>query len=189
MAMIWRGFESISPSGGGIFDVNGEPFDVWHPRVMHRIPHVPPCVAENWLHRHWGLSPYYWLPLARLRFEKQRWANAKVLGIGEGLEPRWSPGWGEELGRQGSVHNQMWLGRYMLEHRTWPAPIIVLDNSAGLVDPFGERLARFHLIEGHMRSAFHHHLATHGLARDEHEVWLTAIAEPKRRARRPAATE
>lgn len=42
----------------------------------------------------------------------------------------------------------------MLEHGTWPVPIIVLDNAAGICTPDDEPMARWHLFEGHMRSAY-----------------------------------
>ena len=178
MDLIWRGFRHIAPHG----DVwNKEPFAEWYARVKDEIPHVPACVAESWIHRHWGYSPYYWLPLARLRFEKQSWTNSEILRIGEGLADRdrpFSPEWSDEFGHEKSYARESWLGRYMLEHRTWPAPIIVLDNTRRRVRDrrWITPLARFHLIEGHRRSAYHHYLATHGLALDAHEVWLVTIA-------------
>jgi hypothetical protein len=177
--MIWRAFEHIAPRGA---EFDKEPFEAWFAHVRGDIPHVPACVAETWIHRNWGYSGYHWLPLARLRFEKQRWANAEVLRIGEGLEhPQWSRSWSEELGRVGSAHRQSWVGRFMLEHRTWPAPILVLDNPRRRVtDPSRERLARIHLIEGRVRAAYHHHLATHGLALAEHDVWVAKIARASR---------
>lgn len=169
----WRGFEHLAPEGRG---VEQEPFARWWSRVARELPHVPACVAEHWLHRNWGCSAYWWLPLDRLRFERQEWSNAEVLRIGEGEEPTWPRLWSDELGREDSVHRRSWLGWYMWKHRTWPAPILVLDNPDGLVAPDGRRLARRHLLEGRMRSAFHHHLATHGLALPRHEVWWATLA-------------
>ncbi len=175
----WNGIGHLRPTGDGF---RREPFERWFARVQSNIQHVPKCVAEQWLHRHWGYSPYHWLPIADLRFQRQAWGHDAILRIGEGEEPRWSPCWPEQLGVVGSTWAEMWLGKHMVAHGTWPVPIIVLDNVDGLKCPFGEPLARIHLIEGHMRSAFIHHLIKTGKAKVDHDVWvatLTARAPPE----------
>jgi hypothetical protein len=178
----WHDLHHLAPQGE---EALPEGFERWHQRVRAEIPDVPECVARNWLHRHWDQTPYDWLPLLRMRFEKQRWNNATILDLSEGTKRRRTlEYWSQELGREGSPHQRCWLGRYMLEHKTWPAPIIVLDNARGLADPGGVPLGLYHLIEGHMRSAFHHYLATRGLALDAHEVWVAGIVTGQRERRR-----
>lgn len=177
---MWEEFDQLSVSGQG---EDREPFDRWYERVREEIPHVPPCVAEHWLYRHESRTPYTWLPLGRLRFEQQTWDLARVLKIGEGVEPNWSPSWSEELGHV-SWRRETELGEYMLAHGTWPFPIIVLDNDGAVQPPQGCELARWHLIEGHMRSAYMDHLAKTQQAKPQHQVWVATIAPEE-----PAASE
>lgn len=166
-------FGQLSVSGDGEIR---EPFDRWHARVREEIPHVPDCVAEHWLYRHESHTPYTWLPLSRLRFDLQTWDLARVRKIGEGIEPRWCPDWSDALGTD-PIHRETWLGQYMLEHGTWPVPIIVLDNAPGICSPDDDPLARWHLIEGHMRSAYLDHLAKTQKAQSHHQVWVTTIVD------------
>lgn len=166
-------FDQLAVSGEG---EDQEEFEQWHQRVREQIPHVPACVAEHWLCRHGIHTPYDWLPLSRMRFERETWGLARVLSIGEGVEPLWSPNWSEDLDTDPN-HYESELGQYMLANGTWPVPIIVLDNEAGLQSPDGEPLARWHLIEGHMRSAYMDHLAKTGQAKETHQVWVTTIVD------------
>ncbi len=78
--MGWHGFEDLAPYGHET--VSEEPFVDWWRRVRPAIPHVPECVAEQWLHRHWGHSSYEsCLPLGRMRFELQSWPLEALEGI------------------------------------------------------------------------------------------------------------
>ncbi len=166
-------FDRLSVSGEG---EDQEEFEQWHQRVREQIPHVPACVAEHWLYRHGIHTPYDWLPLSRMRFKQETWELARILSIGEGVEPQWSPNWAEELETDPN-HYESELGQYMLDSGTWPVPIIVLDNETGLQSSDDEPLARWHLIEGHMRSAYMDHLAKTGRAKETHQVWVTTIID------------
>lgn len=166
-------FDQLSVSGEG---ETCEPFERWHDRVREEIPHVPACVAEHWLYRHGSGTPYTWLPLSRLRFQLQTWDLAQVQQIGEGIEPRWCPGWSDALGTD-RHRRESSLGQYMLEHGTWPVPIIVLDNAAGICAPDDEPMARWHLIESHMRSAYIDHLAKTQKAQSHHQVWVATMVD------------
>jgi hypothetical protein len=44
------------------------PFSQWWPRVCRNFPGVPENVGEQWLHRHWGRSPYRWLRLREYQY-------------------------------------------------------------------------------------------------------------------------
>lgn len=170
---MFEEFDRLSVSGEG---EDQEAFEQWHQRVREQIPHVPACVAEHWLYRHGIHTPYCWLPLGRMRFKQETWDLARVLKIGEGVEPLWSPGWGEELEKD-RHHYESDLGQYMLTNGTWPVPIIVLDNEVGLRNPDDQALARWHLIEGHMRSAYLDHLAKTGQAQGTHQVWVATVID------------
>ena len=153
-----------------------ESFDRWLTRVRGDIPHVPACVAENWLYQHGVHTPYAWLPLSRLRFDLQTWDLARVLKIDEGVDPLWCLSWSEGLGTE-SLRRESRLGQYMLSHGTWPVPIIVLDNAGGIQSPHGAPIARWHLVEGHMRSAYMDHLAKSGQAQAQHQVWVATVVD------------
>jgi hypothetical protein len=174
------GVKHIAPHGPG------EPFESWFARVKSQVSHLPRCVAGSWVHRNWGGSEYDWLPLQCLRFERHMWSVQQVLGITGGVEPSWARPRSEGLASGCWPHATTWLGRYMLENHTWPVPIIVLDNPAGLSDPSGRRLNRHHLLEGHNRYAYFHHLVRSGNVLSEHAVWLASLelAEKNGTARR-----
>lgn len=128
-----------------------EPFTEWYPRVREHITNVPEDVAEQWVHDHWGHSPYESLPLEQLQFERQRWSLADIDRV------RFGRDWGENANDAYRLDDEQLqrtpLAQYMLKEKTWPRPIIVLDNQHGLVNR-GEQLARWHLIEGHTRLTY-----------------------------------
>jgi len=159
----------------GESELDREPFIEWYPRVREHIANVPEDVAEQWVHDHWGHSPYESLPLTLLQFERQRWSLADVDRV------RFGRDWGEnasDVHRLDDVHiQQTRLAQYMLKENTWPRPIIVLDNQHGLVNR-GEQLARWHLVEGHTRLTYLRCLQHKGVALPDHEVWCVRSPAP-----------
>ncbi len=166
-------FDQISVSGEG---QTREPFNRWHERVREDIPHVPACVAEQWLYRHERYTPYTWLPVSRLRFELQTWELARILKLGINLTDS-TPAILSDKEVVGCADNGTWVSQYMLAHGTWPVPIIVLDNAQGIKPPNDELIARWHLIEGHRRTDCLVDLAKKGLAKDSHQVWVLTVAD------------
>jgi hypothetical protein len=156
-----------------------ESFAEWHARVGHRIPQVPSNVAEHWIHRHWGHSPYEFLPLARLRFESQTWTLEKLRAVQFGWDSRSSA---SDLTRldQPMIRNTP-LARLMLAAGTWPEPIIVLDNDDGLLDDWRKPMRRWHLLEGHLRLTYLRCLEHKGQARPRHDLWLARLVPSRRR--------
>lgn len=54
-------------------------------------------VAEHWLYRHGILAPYDSLPIGRIRFKQETRELNRILSLGEGAEPLWSPNWSEDM--------------------------------------------------------------------------------------------
>lgn len=158
----------------GESELDREPFAEWYPRVREHIEHVPEDVADQWIHDNWAASPYEFLPLEQLRFERQRWTLSEIDRV------RFGRDWGEnasDVHRLDDEHvQQTWLAQFMLREKTWPRPIIVLDNQHGLVCR-GEQLARWHLLEGHLRLTYLRCLQHKGIALAEHEVWCVTPPE------------
>jgi hypothetical protein len=150
-----------------------EPFDEWHERVREYISHVPDSVAKEWNHRHWRHSPYEHLPLSQMHFERQTWPLAR-LG-----EVKFGKDWGESAADLTRLDQPMVrqapLAQMMLRDKTWPAPIIVLDNADGAQVHRGVPMARWHLLEGHQRLSFLRCLEHKNDALPYHDVWVVMI--------------
>lgn len=170
--MAWDGFEDIAPEGEGF---RKESFASWYPRAQARLPNVPACVAENWIHRHWDHSPFEWLPLDRLRFRSEQWSIADVLRIEAGPNWRALGGWVGLTDHHQQLHASSWVWRDMQTRGTWPVPVIVLDNKDGLPNPFGHPLPRWLLLEGHVRSETMRCLIAEQKALPTHIVWVASL--------------
>jgi len=155
---------------------NRELFAEWYPRVKEQLANVPADVAEHWLHRHWGHSPFYFLPLETMRFSQVQWSRRELDEVR--FTERWgnTPNWHDALVAAPEKHGGNWLFRHMASAGTWPAPIIVLDNAWGLVDPmFASPLPRLVLVEGHRRLEYIRAFFTMGKAMPQHSVWLAQV--------------
>ena len=47
---------------------NREAFDLWRDRCQVQVGHLHRMIAEQWIYKHWGESPYRHLPLEQLRW-------------------------------------------------------------------------------------------------------------------------
>ena len=133
------------------------PFDIWWLRAQASFPNVPENVAREWLHRHWKHSPYCYLISKNYTFELKQWETLK------NIRTRWSDLNADNAGalRKGKELMELrpewmpWVPRYMLEHRKFPAPIIVLDNRNGHHNEEYSAEVKlplaYVLIEGHTR--------------------------------------
>lgn len=163
------------------FEKNGAvktPFEEWWPRVKRHFPKVPDEVAQEWLHRHWGQSPFRWvqsniytfglekMPSSCLTSIRSSWSefkkdNSPALNQGKyicGDHP--DRPWGTD---------PIWLATYMRENCNFPTPIIVLDNTDDHLSdtnyykdirmPYPQNLV---LIEGHTRFNIGLHLQSIG---------------------------
>jgi hypothetical protein len=155
--------------------VHREPFDVYYARVNRHLPHFPESVWKDWLYEHFDfvLSEWEWLSWGNLRFSLEIWQTGTILkSVAPTNRPiieSWKLGLLQRRGFQRSN-----LGKYMIEQGTWPTPPLLFDNAQGLVNPDGERLNRYHLVEGHHRLAYLHALteSPHWQARPSHDLWV-----------------
>lgn len=137
------------------------------------LPHWPEEPLTEWLYRHYNnLETYEFLGYQSLRFERQTWHLEAIPGREAFADPRFCDNFSKGL--EARAQGRDWLARYMLEHGTWPTPILLLENIGGtLTYPSGEKLNQpYHLLEGHRRLAFLNALRQNVWALPNHEVWL-----------------
>jgi hypothetical protein len=57
-----------------------EPFTAWWARHSQALAHLEPRIAEQWVYRHWGQSPYDFLPIEGLQWRLETWPTQQILG-------------------------------------------------------------------------------------------------------------
>lgn len=115
-------------------------FNEWWPKVKSSFPTVPDIIAKDWLYRHWGTSPFGWIPSRSYRFTMEKLPadelpnvlnrvfqfeadNLRALDTGRHI-----------CGDHPGVPNRpwsrdpVWLLAYMRQHGNFPSPITILDN-------------------------------------------------------------
>lgn len=161
--------------GGGVLT----PFDEWWTRVSIKFPNVPEEVGREWLHRHWGHSPYHWLRSAAYCFELIDWKSNKLIEI----RSSWCnfQNGNKKCLEHGKhlVGLDYWPSRYMLNHHCFPTPLIVMDNRNGHLLREHPKQAiteiipnTFVLIEGHRRFNLGLYLASIGELDPIVNIWL-----------------
>lgn len=163
--------------GGGV----ETPFDEWWPRVRQSFSNVPDDVAEQWLHRHWGSSPFGWLISTRYRFENGTLSSEQLLDIWNTCDDT-----RDDAIKTGQfrVTQKFWVRDYMVEHGTFPVPIIVLDNSdahlasdADYPDSLEPR--PWILVEGHRRYEVAVGLQQQGKLQPTLPIWWMRRTRPR----------
>ncbi|MDO9473729.1 MAG: hypothetical protein Q7J28_11785 [Caulobacter sp.] len=148
---------------------NVEPFSQWWERNGHRFVGVDPLVLEQWVHRHFHLTPFK-LPLNGLVSRREAWTTDDILKRVHTSD------------RLSAGHDYQALGanwgQDMLALGTWRCPILVLETPNGLRQRAGDwPLARYALIEGHRRFRMLNALACRNEAAFEHDVLLIAYED------------
>ncbi len=137
------------------------------------LPNWPTELLIEWLHRYdHGMAKYCFLGFETLEFEKVTWKLRDVPGVEVYGDPRCFDDY-RDIDHDASIRAN-WLPRYMKEHGTWKAAIILLKNDGEIVAPdgFGPLRSPFHLIEGRRRLSYLNTLRERGEAKGEHDVWL-----------------
>lgn len=134
---------------GGYGGHDTEPFESYLKRWPASLSNFPSAVVKDWVWRHWGDFRHLWLDrgIEELRFDLNTYDDAEILQIGQ--FERWDDLADRHLDPKDPLNFS--LGRYMVEHGTFPVPIIVATNSHGLIHPRGYPMQPLHLIEGHRR--------------------------------------
>ncbi|KYK46009.1 hypothetical protein A1D31_34285 [Bradyrhizobium liaoningense] len=171
--------EHLTPPKDDRGNVDQEKFSEWWAWAKPFFLGVPDLVARYWLYEHWGWSPYRWVSSREHRFEEILWsANDlhKIRSEEDDLreDQTKSFSWGRRL-----IENKEYVyrtARYMLEHRTFPVPIVVMDNTDGHLNSANARAVNFPhayiLMEGHRRFSMALYLVSTNRLNPIVPVWL-----------------
>lgn len=154
------------------------PFDEWWTRVQPEFPNVPENVAKQWLHRHWGHSPYSWLRSKDYRFSLVIWDSDRLSEVGSGWG-NWSNDACFDHGECLVKSRDFWLRNHMVKHGAYPEPIIILDNGDGHIQRGQDNVPEYInfpvgyvLIEGHLRFNMSLYLVRIQRFCPKTEIWL-----------------
>lgn len=153
---------------------SSESDDEYIKRLRILLPNFPPQVISDWIvcHGSSAFKEHGWFDFRLFRFELSKRPTHfflnDVLTSNEPAIQDWALA--IKTNRQFQEYN---LGSYMITNGTWPVPPLVLDNPTDLIDPRGDTLGRYHLLEGHHRLAYLKGLAMEPATanRREHSVW------------------
>ena len=172
-----------APEVIGYGDYSVEPFSEYLARWPAELNSFPPCLIENWVHRHWPQFRDEWMPQDALNWKYMSFSlsNSEIMQIAHFVSDlRIMDHWGDQLFKD-KIRKETWLAKFMLEHGTTPAPILVLEANARVRHPKaleGESILKpFQIIEGHMRLSYirgmiRHH---HPTLKAQHEVWYATV--------------
>lgn len=170
--------KTLRPYKFGTFDV--ESFDGYKERVSLVLPNWPECPLRNWLYRHFDffVDEYAWLRFDVFIFSLASWQNDEIFHQIRTHKLDMVDSLGKQiLTNPPSIRS--WLQQYFLNERTWPVPIIVLENYGGIVGKDGEVYGQpYHLLEGHLRLGYFRNLYRHrpqNLIMD-HPVWTVTLS-------------
>lgn len=161
--------------------IDKERFAEWWAKVSSSFPGVPEEVARHWLHEHWGLSPYRYLPSRAYGFTREIWEPENVgllLSSWDDYDPeqKGCQEKGKELCTEKMIGGEIYhTAAYMTERAVFPTPVIVLDNNDdhhNALFPKEWPLPQgFVLIEGHRRTNIASYLARAGKMK-QLDIWL-----------------
>ena len=148
-----------------------ESFGAYLKRWPAALSNFPEDVIREWVWRHWDDFERLWVSrgIERFEFQLRQYDNHTILDIGR--FDSWDDLAARQLDPKGDL--DFWVGRYMTEHGTFPAPIIAATNSEGLTHPRGMPMPARLLIEGHRRLGMLRGLLALGFpgVQAMHSVW------------------
>jgi hypothetical protein len=166
-------------------NIDSEDFDAYYARWPARLQAIPRQVVQDWVHRHWRDFKQHWIDLAphTWRYDSEVFSNAEILSIDH--IATWIP----ELDAEGveyvsgAPRGQTRMAQYMLNHGTFPVPILVARNAGHVVHPRSAREPMkepLQLIEGHCRLACLRGMinANYPSLALRHRVWVATIPRP-----------
>lgn len=169
--------EPLIPIGNDTL-MDKEPFESYIKRVKHLAPNIPDCILENWIYRHYTsvVSDYAFLDFKNMKIERDSWSVESIYDLIKSYDEGIINNLGYQIYKR---KDKIWLQKYMLEHRTWPVPIIVLNNKERLfTNPAGRPLGDpYHLLEGHLRLNYFREIYRYEkeTLKNTHEVWKVTI--------------
>ena len=169
--------KALRPDNGDTFNL--ESFEHYYVRIGHLLPIWPECSMREWLHRHYSdaVNDYSWLRFDTLSFERVTWATDFIYQNVQTYKMKMLENQGQQI-LTGRPRMRTHLQKMMLATGTWPAPIIVLENSSGMAGPNGETLgAPYHLVEGHLRTDYFRNLYREmpEALKGQHDIWLVRM--------------
>lgn len=167
--------KELGPVGYGDFNV--EPLEDYLARVKELAPQYPDCILKQWFHRHWDCvrSDWAWIGLPWLRFHREFWSTDRIYSNLSYSNKKNVDSWSAQF-RNDRRLRESYLGEFMLEHGTWPVPIIIVHNNAGLTMPNGIPLTSpYDLLEGHHRLSYLRAMYEdgHNGLHQEHALWIS----------------
>lgn len=115
-------------------NVDQDKFHEWWSWAKKHFPTVPENAAHYWIYENWGVSPYHYLSSRRYRFELVEWPSETLFELKSesgDFDPtlRENIAHGRRMCSKGEFGDYLpKLSRYVLEHRDFPHPIVILDN-------------------------------------------------------------
>jgi hypothetical protein len=132
-----------------------EPFQAWWARNQEILAHLPKDLCEQWVYHHWTHSPFSFLPLDGLTWERRLWNGDTLLAVihrawGGELHPQFDF---DTFQRRGGADRHPTA--VALDHGTWDYPMVLLSAPCGVIDG-GELLpdVRLVIVEGHQRHRY-----------------------------------
>lgn len=132
-----------------------EPFDAWWLRNRKRLAHLPADLCEQWIYRHWTHSPFSFLPLDDLAWERRLWSGDALLASihrawGGELHPQFDY---ETFQRRGGADRHPTA--VALDQGNWDYSMVLLSTPFGVIDG-GDVLpdTRLVIVEGHQRHRY-----------------------------------
>ncbi|MER9864494.1 hypothetical protein [Mesorhizobium sp. M0185] len=161
--------EELKPMQEGSY-FSRETFDDWWERNSSRLVQLHPMIAEQWVYRHWTLSPYCHLPLEQLRWRLEEWSTQQI------LRDVFIADINVDAEHDFKVFNEFGgipPAPVMNATGTWDYPILVLETPSG-VQTYARELpdVRYLLVEGHNRYRYLNALAAKGRLSAHHSVFV-----------------
>lgn len=165
---LWNALNP-GPHSYEVFGQREESLENYKMRISGLGLNVPDDVVEQWLYRHYEHidDHYFSLGIENMGFKRESWDNNRIYFNINTFD-------GEQLGGMG--HNvyeeESWLNNFMLKYRTWPKPIIVLENNKF---PFWG--TPYHLLEGNQRLDYLREIyqEERDTLRNQHEIWVVKL--------------
>lgn len=163
-------------------NVDQDKFHEWWPSAKAHFPNVPENAAHYWIYENWGVSPYDYLASRRYRFQLVEWPAERL------FELKSESGDFDQTLAENIKHGKRMctksefgdylpkLSRYVMEHKSFPHPIVILDNRDGHMAEEYSRASRvppgYVLIEGHCRMDLGLFLHSEGHFGPTFNAWL-----------------
>ncbi|MCQ0986499.1 hypothetical protein [Jiella marina] len=146
---IWP--EHLKPIGEDTL-LEKESFAEWWSRHHDELDHLPAIVCEQWIHRHWLNSPWSFLPLDSLQWERTTESGEYILQtIYSPWDRHTCPQFDYETFQQTGGEDRLPTAK-ALDSGTWDYPVVAIRTPHGIKEMGKNHLGvRRMVVEGHQR--------------------------------------